>query len=162
MYWRHFKKSYCGFIFGARHNSPIFLIMVKIVILQYFNVFLISVCDENDGTMSSMPTAPVHSILHSQRTSTIPRPPAVPVTLTGLNYSMPVDDEQYLLPSSSSPHSKNTPTNNNNPYMELVGDTANQNGFGGQQPPSMFQYPPPPYLVDHPSNYGRGPDQQSM
>ena len=47
--------------------------------------------------------------------------------------------------------------------MELVGDTTNQNGFGGQQqPPSMFQYPPPPYLVDHPSNYGRGPDQQSM
>ena len=116
--------------------------------------------------MSSMPTtttAPVHSTMHSQRTSTIPRPPAVPVTLTGLNYSMPVDDEQYLLPSSSSPHSKNTPTNNNNPYMELVGDTTNQNGFGGQQqPPSMFQYPPPPYLVDHPSNYGRGPDQQSM
>merc|ERR1719350_464552 len=68
------------------------------------------VCDENDGTMSSMPTtttAPVHNnTLHSQRTSTVPRPPA-PNMLTGLNFSMPVDDEQYLLPSSSSPHSKN-------------------------------------------------------
>ena len=108
--------------------------------------------------MSSMPTTSVtttghNTMLSTRSNSTHPRPP---VTLTGLNFNMPVDDEQYLIPSSSSPHSKNTPTNNNNPYMELVGDTSQS-----QQPMTMFQYPPPQsyFTCDNPNNYGRVPEQ---
>ena len=130
--------------------------MLEIYYCTDLYYFFITVDDHIDGGMSSMPPTSTlgtgHNTMMSTRSvsTTYPRPPQ---TLTGVRFDMPVDDEQYLIPSSSSPHSKNTPTNNNinNPYMELVPQ---------QQAPSVFQYPPPQglYLTDNPSNYGRVPE----
>ena len=63
-----------------------------------------------------------------------PRPPG---TTNGLNLDLPVDDEDYLMPSPQSPFTGQPGNNNNhvtNTYMDLLSDPKGS---------SMFQYPPP-------------------
>lgn len=72
--------------------------------------------------------------------------------MAGLRLDLPVDDEDYLVPSPQSPVNKvNTPNslvsngNNNvvNPYMDLLSADAASKGGNGQQQQTMFPYPPP-------------------
>jgi len=65
-----------------------------------------------------------------------PRPPG---TVNGLSLDLPVDDEDYLMPSPQSPmhmtsHSSNNNNHVTNGYMDLLSDPKGS---------SMFQYPPP-------------------
>ena len=66
-----------------------------------------------------------------------PRPPG---TVNGLSLDLPVDDEDYLMPSPQSPfHVMSPHANNNNhvtnTYMDLLSDPKGSS--------NMFQYPPP-------------------
>ena len=117
-----------------------------------------------------------------------PRPP---VTVAGLKLDLPLDDEDYLMPSPQSPMfqqativSSSNPTNvmvttdskispPANAYMDLISDlTSNTPHPSGplssaaslkSSSANMFQYPPPNdyFLTDAPSNYGRVPDYLS-
>merc|ERR1719211_117549 len=119
--------------------------------------------------------------------SSNPNHPRPPVTVAGLKLDLPLDDEDYLMPSPQSPMfqqstrgSSTTRTNGNtgtgsrisppaNTYMDLISDVpvnANHNGplssaaSVKSSSVNMFQYPPPQdyFLTDTPSNYGRVPD----
>jgi hypothetical protein len=56
---------------------------------------------------------------------------------TGLRFNLPLDEEDYLMPSAQS--LKTTPTNNNNPYMDLISSDQAK----GSNTNTMFPYPPP-------------------
>jgi len=114
--------------------------------------------DDADG-VSGHPNGTLHHQRNPNHTTTHPRhnktrPP---------NVALPVDSEDYLVPSPQSPpptalsnHSNpaqvtpNTLNNNKNPYMDLISDPKQQSG--------MFVYPPPHgyYIPEEPSHmYGR-------
>jgi hypothetical protein len=74
-----------------------------------------------------------HGQQYQQRSGTMgrhpkPRPP---------NVALPLDNEDYLVPSPQSPPpaTPNTLNNNKNPYMDLIGEPKSSSG--------MFLYPPP-------------------
>merc|ERR1712226_1261762 len=74
-----------------------------------------------------------HGQQYQQRSGTMgrhpkPRPP---------NAALPLDNEDYLVPSPQSPPpaTPNTLNNNKNPYMDLIGEPKSSSG--------MFLYPPP-------------------
>jgi hypothetical protein len=92
----------------------------------------ISEDDQCDG-VSHMPNGTIHS-QKSHRTSTMgPRPPG---TVNGLSLDLPVDDEDYLMPSPQSPfHVANNNNHVTNTYMDLLSDPKGSS--------NMFQYPPP-------------------
>lgn len=80
------------------------------------------------------------------RNSHKPRPP---------NVALPLDNEDYLVPSPQSPPpaTPNSLNNNKNPYMDLISDGKSSSG--------MFIYPPPHgYIIPEENchNYGRLPD----
>ena len=87
------------------------------------------------GDVSHLPNGGTIHSQKSQRTSCMaPRPPG---TTNGLNLDLPVDDEDYLMPSPQSPFTGQPGNNNNhvtNTYMDLLSDPKGS---------SMFQYPPP-------------------
>ena len=118
-----------------------------------------------------------------------PNHPRPPVTVAGLKLDLPLDDEDYLMPSPQSPmfQQSNGSTSNRtngvattgsrtsppaNAYMDLISDlpsnSANPSGplssAASIKNPAgtMFQYPPPQdyFLTDAPSNYGRVPAPQ--
>ena len=88
-----------------------------------------------------------------------------PVTVAGLRFNLPVDDDDYLMPSPQSPlHGMaqppgsggggprmggiTTPTNNNvnSAYMDLISDPSNKGSnaaSASQNGQTMFPYPPP-------------------
>jgi hypothetical protein len=88
------------------------------------------------------------------------------VNVAGLRLELPLDDEDYLVPSPQSPFQPqqqqqqqqqhqlqqqqhhlppvNTPTNNNNPYMDLINDPGGPLGSATKgSDTTMFPYPPP-------------------
>jgi len=86
--------------------------------------------------------------------------------------ALPVDDEDYLVPSPQARMQQQlqqqqhhpavlTPTNNN-AYMDLIGMASEPQGSAkvANQQATMFPYPPPQgyFLTDNPYNYGRAPD----
>merc|ERR1712088_1068176 len=92
-----------------------------------------------------------HGQQYQQRSGTMgrhpkPRPP---------NVALPLDNEDYLVPSPQSPPpaTPNTLNNNKNPYMDLISEPKSSSG--------MFLYPPPHgYVIpEEPgpqlNNYGR-------
>ena len=117
-----------------------------------------------------------------------PNHPRPPVTVAGLKLDLPLDDEDYLIPSPQSPmfqQSNGGSTSNRtngiattgsrrsppaNAYMDLISDLpSNRTNPNGplssaasvkSSSANMFQYPPPQdfFLTDAPSNYGRVPD----
>ena len=124
------------------------------------------------------------SIISGLNSGVHPRPP---VTVAGLKLDLPLDDEDYLMPSPQSPMfqqstrgSSTTRTNGNtgtgsrisppaNAYMDLISDAPSNSNPNGplssaasvkSNSANMFQYPPPQdyFLTDAPSNYGRVPD----
>ena len=126
------------------------------------------------------------SVLSGFQISGNPNHPRPPVTVAGLKLDLPLDDEDYLMPSPQSPmfqqstggSSTNRTTGNvttgsrtspPNAYMDLISDFP-LNGVNPNGPLSsaasikssanMFQYPPPQelFLTDAPSNYGRMPE----
>jgi len=109
-------------------------------------------------TSSRPPPAPSSSSATGPRAHK-PRPP---------NVALPVDAEDYLVPSPQSPppatpNTMNNNNNNKNPYMDLISDKPSSGGgmsvgSGGGGPSSgMFVYPPPHgYMTDEmQSRYGR-------
>jgi L1 cell adhesion molecule len=69
--------------------------------------------------------------------------------------ALPLDNEDYLVPSPQSPPpaTPNSLNNNKNPYMDLISDGKSTSG--------MFIYPPPHgYIIPEENchNYGRLPD----
>eukprot|EP00094_Tigriopus_californicus_P003834 TCALIF_03690-PA protein Name:"Similar to Egfr Epidermal growth factor receptor (Drosophila melanogaster)" AED:0.16 eAED:0.16 QI:552/0.71/0.75/1/0.71/0.75/8/642/992 len=143
--------------------------------------------DQEDDNASSMPNGyPSANTLHSQKSlshqgmNTASRRGMA--AAAGLRLELPVDEEDYLVPSPQSPAANSaqgpnnhTPTLNNNvnAYMDLLsgGSAENGNGKSASNPSNstntntsnsntMFPYPPPQgyFLTDNPSNYGRVPD----
>jgi len=94
-----------------------------------------------------------HTLYYQQRAGTVgrgqskPRPP---------NVALPLDNEDYLIPSPQSPPpaTPNTMNNNKNPYMDLIGPEPKCSS-------GMFVYPPPHgYTIPEENcpqmnNYGR-------
>ncbi|XP_040565230.1 epidermal growth factor receptor isoform X1 [Lepeophtheirus salmonis] len=139
--------------------------------------FFSSSCDPlkllEDDNVDSMPNPSTSTLQHNNsHKSTLPLGSTSNVNsnntlsrrqVNGLRLNLPMDDEEYLVPSPHSPHSaaaaaqqSNTTPNNNinnntNAYMDLISDPKN---------PTMFPYPPPQgyFLTDNPPNYGRVPD----
>merc|ERR1719232_495028 len=81
-----------------------------------------------------------------------PRPP---------NVVLPLDNEDYLVPSPQSPPPATPNSLNNNPkntYMDLISEAGAKNGVSGTGGSGMFIYPPPhSYFApeDNFQNYGR-------
>ena len=76
------------------------------------------------------------------------------VNIKGLRVDLPLDDEDYLVPSPQSPQQQlptaNTPTNNNcNAYMDLIADPgpALNSASSVKGSDTMFPYPPPGYFL---------------
>ena len=135
-----------------------------ILILIYINIV-------SDDMVSSMPSGLPSGTL-SQKSYLAPPPPgrgrtgtakssstssstrSRPVTVAGLRLDLPVDDEDYLVPSPQSPFQSAPPVatpsgnnnNNNNAYMDLISG-PNSKGSNSHQPSkaekTMFPYPPP-------------------
>ncbi|XP_059088184.1 epidermal growth factor receptor-like isoform X2 [Tigriopus californicus] len=159
--------------------------------LRYGSNFFSASCDPlkllEDDNASSMPNGyPSANTLHSQKSlshqgmNTASRRGMA--AAAGLRLELPVDEEDYLVPSPQSPAANSaqgpnnhTPTLNNNvnAYMDLLsgGSAENGNGKSASNPSNstntntsnsntMFPYPPPQgyFLTDNPSNYGRVPD----
>ena len=89
------------------------------------------------------------------------------VNIKGLRVDLPLDDEDYLVPSPQSPqqqqqqqqqqHHPGTPTNNNcNAYMDLIADPAlgpaPNSASSRKGPDTMFPYPPPGYFLTGKAN----------
>ena len=139
---------------------------------------------ENIAQGHRLHMAPGSSVISGLNSNIHPRPP---VTVAGLKLDLPLDDEDYLMPSPQSPMfqqsvrgSSTTRTNGHtgtgarisppvNTYMDLISDiptNVNSNGplssaaSVKSSSANMFQYPPPQdyFLTDAPSNYGRVPD----
>ena len=90
--------------------------------------------------VNHMPNGTIHSQKSHHRNSNMgPRPPG---TVNGLSLDLPVDDEDYLMPSPQSPFQVTSHNNNHvsNAYMDLISDPKGSS--------NMFQFPPPP-----PGNY---------
>ena len=107
-----------------------------------FNLFLVSFPEDDqcDGMVNHMPNGTIHSQKSHHRNSNMgPRPPG---TVNGLSLDLPVDDEDYLMPSPQSPFQVTSHNNNHvsNAYMDLISDPKGSS--------NMFQFPPPP-----PGNY---------
>jgi hypothetical protein len=90
--------------------------------------------DDTTDCMSGHPSGTMYTTRASTSSSSRkPRPP---------NVALPVDAEDYLVPSPQSPPPPTPNTINNNmkmhinPYMDLISDNGSKGG-------GMFIYPPP-------------------
>ena len=109
--------------------SNLQLELIYLILLTSEKIF--SDDDQIDGGVTHLPMGTIHSH-KSHRTSTMgPRPPG---TTNGLSLDLPVDDEDYLMPSPQSPFTGNNNNHVTNTYMDLLSDPKGS---------SMFQYPPP-------------------
>ena len=89
-----------------------------------------------------------------------PRPP---VTVAGLKLDLPLDDEDYLMPSPQSPMQFNNPMQQQqmhqqqhvNPYMDLIAEPPNS-ANGLKNTGTMFVYPPQPQQDGYFNGQGGG------
>ena len=125
-------------------------------------IFVLTEDEMDGGGTMSMPTTTTTMTAGGglNTMSSVSKGPRPPVTVAGLRLDLPLDDEDYLMPSPQSPMQfNNNPApggGHGNPYMDLISETTpaqpgSGGGFGGgggsgsgkaSHGGTMFVYPP--------------------